>query len=197
MDKAVGGCNGPALNYLLDMTHTLRAEILSIDAPEMPDTLPCTNDRLRRATRQLGLLYDDAFAPTGLKATQLGLMLQIACPSKGEAPTMQVVASRLGVGLSTLTYALRPLVRDALVDLHPDARDKRFKRVLLTDLGLRRLHEGGQLWAEANRRVESLLGPEDALVLRTLAERIASEEFAKAFRVGIGGSASEKPGTKP
>jgi hypothetical protein len=37
----------------------------------------CTNTSLRRAARRLGNLYDDALAPLGLKATQVGLLADI------------------------------------------------------------------------------------------------------------------------
>lgn len=145
---------------------------------------PCTNNILRRATRQLGLLYDEAFAPTGLKATQLGLMLRIERLTGDQGPTLQAVASGVGVGVSALTYALRPLVRDGLVDLVPDLKDKRSKHAALTALGRGRLDEGIRLWTEANRRVETLLGHADAKLLRALAERISSDAFAAAFRTG-------------
>lgn len=144
--------------------------------------LVCTNDTLRRATRQLGLLYDEALTPSGLKATQFGLMARIAQLADGEGPTLQTVADRLGVGISALTHALRPLVRDGLVALRADARDKRSKRAALTALGRARLDEGGRLWADANRRLEALLGSEDARRLRMLAERVSSEAFAAAFK---------------
>src|ERR1700748_863824 len=42
------------------------------------DFPPCNNTALRRAARRLGNLYDDALEPVGLKATQMGLMAEIA-----------------------------------------------------------------------------------------------------------------------
>ncbi|MGU3362781.1 MarR family winged helix-turn-helix transcriptional regulator [Methylobacterium sp. M6A4_1b] len=150
----------------------------------LPAGPPCTNDILRRATRHLGHLYDEAFAPTGLKSTQLVLMFQISRLTGDEGPTLQTVAGHVGVGVSALTYALRPLLRDGLVDLVPDLKDKRAKHAVLTTLGRARLDEGIALWTEANRRVEALLGPDDAKLLRTLAERVSSDTFASAFRTG-------------
>ena len=87
--------------------------------------IPCTNDALRRATRQLGSLYDEAFAQTGLKATQLGLMFRIEAMRHDGGPTIQALAEGLDVGISALTHALRPLARDGLVELRPDATDRR------------------------------------------------------------------------
>jgi|UPI00069F0CE3 DNA-binding MarR family transcriptional regulator len=151
----------------------------------LPSWPPCTNDILRRATRHLGQLYDEAFAPTGLKSTQLVLMFQIARLTGDEGPTLQTVAAHVGVGVSALTYALRPLQRDGLVDLVPDLKDKRAKHAVLTALGRERLDEGIKLWSEANRRVETLLGPDDAKLLRNLAERVSSDAFSSAFKAGL------------
>ncbi|ACL61224.1 transcriptional regulator, MarR family [Methylobacterium nodulans ORS 2060] len=154
------------------------------------DALPCTNNALRRATRQLGALYDEAFAPTGLKGTQLLLMWRIAELGGEGGPTILSLSEQLAVGISALTHALRPLVRDGLVELRPDAQDRRSKRATLTALGRKRLDEGILLWSAANRRVETLLGPASAQVLRAIADQVASEEFASAFRSGLGGVAS-------
>ncbi len=52
---------------------------LELDAvPEAFFKLACTNTALRRATRRLGQLYDDAIGPLGLKATQFGLLAAIS-----------------------------------------------------------------------------------------------------------------------
>ena len=40
--------------------------------------LVCTETSLRRAARRLGRLYDEAVAPSGINATQAGLLAQIA-----------------------------------------------------------------------------------------------------------------------
>ena len=55
--------------------------------------LACTHTALRRAARRLGQLYDEAVAPTGLKATQVGLLGQIAGvhdTGQRDWPTLQV-----------------------------------------------------------------------------------------------------------
>jgi DNA-binding MarR family transcriptional regulator len=145
--------------------------------------LACTNTAVRRAARRLGHLYDDAVAPAGLTATQLGLLGQISGVRHGgdeDWPTLQLLAERLAVSISALTYALRPLVRDGLVELRPDSRDGRTKRGALTTLGETRLREGLILWADANHRVEKVLGGA-AAALRALADDVASPEFLDAY----------------
>ena len=144
----------------------------------------CTNTSLRRAARRLGQLYDEALAPIGLKATQAGLLAQIGglTGSGGqEGPTLQDLAERLAIGKSALTHALRPLVRDGLVELRQDAHDRRTKRGILSRLGKARLREALLLWAAANRRVETVLEPGSAEKLRSLADQISSQEFLDAY----------------
>ena len=153
----------------------------SIDAFEAP---PCNNTALRLAARRLGNLYDDALENAGLKSTQFALMVEIArlgAASDGLAPTLQDLAARLAIQISALTHALRPLVRDGLVVLQPDAQDGRAKRAALTDAGMQRLQSGAAHWADANARVEAVLGSAAAAALRALADRISSDEFLDAY----------------
>lgn len=158
--------------------------IVPPDAEDILAELACTNTALRRATRRLGQLYDEAVAPAGLKATQFGLLAQTAGlrdDGRQDWPTLQALAERLAVSISALTHALRPLVRDGLVELRPDAHDRRTKRAALTPLGEARLHEALALWADANQRVEKVLGV-SAAALRTLADDVASPEFLDAYQ---------------
>ncbi|MGO8484549.1 MarR family transcriptional regulator, partial [Rhizobium leguminosarum] len=80
--------------------------------------LVCTNTALRRASRRLGQIYDAAVAPTGLKATPAGLLTQLAASHEGsqEWPTWLSLAERVAVSISAWTHALRPLVRDGLIE---------------------------------------------------------------------------------
>ena len=123
-------------------------------------------------------------SPSGLKATQVGVLGQIAgvhdAGLRKEWPTLQALAERLAVTISALTYALRPLVRDGLVELRPDAHDGRTKRAALTTLGEARLRQAIVLWADANQRVEQVLGS-SAAALRMLADDVTSPEFLEAY----------------
>lgn len=142
--------------------------------------LACTHDALRRAARQLGNLYDDTVAPTGLKATQIGMLGQIERLATDQGPSLQAVADVLAIGVSALTHALRPLIRDGLVQLRPDDHDRRMKHAILTDLGKRRFEEGLRLWTIAHRRTEAILGAESAELLRSLAGQVSSKDFMTA-----------------
>jgi DNA-binding MarR family transcriptional regulator len=153
--------------------------------------LECTHTALRHAARRLGHLYDEAVSPTGLKATQVALLWQTDRLGGEDGPTLQALAERLAIGISSLTYALRPLVRDGMIELRPDSRDKRTKHAWLTALGRQRMAEGMALWATANRRTESVLGHDAASTLRTLADEVSSREFLEAYK------ASRSIGARP
>ncbi|MBC9879853.1 winged helix-turn-helix transcriptional regulator [Bradyrhizobium sp. INPA01-394B] len=153
------------------------APVLKVDGL---DDLPCTHTALRKAARQLGNLYDEAFTPTGLKATQISLLAQI--DRMGGRPTHRALAGELAVRISALTHALGPLVRDGLVRLHTDEHDKRTKHAVLTAVGRKRLDEGHVLWQSVNRRVETVLGSKSAKRIRALADEVSSKDFMDSYR---------------
>jgi DNA-binding MarR family transcriptional regulator len=176
------------LNYFRVMNKPTASHV-GHDEPmvELSDALgqlACTHTALRHAARRLGHLYDEAVSPTGLKATQVGLLSQADLLGGKDGPTLQALAERLAIGISSLTYALRPLVRDGLIELRQDAHDKRTKHAWLTALGRKRLAQGMTLWASANRLTETVLGHSSAVSLRALADEVSSREFLKAYKAG-------------
>lgn len=142
------------------------------------DTLPgltlCNNAMLRRATRKIGQYYDDVLAPSGLKATQQGLLYQIHI---GEEPAMGAIAASLIMDLSALGHTLKPLIRDGYVETFADPDDRRVKRVRLTPAGLVKLDEAMKLWRSAQQRFEDRVGKEKAARLREALDDIASMDF--------------------
>jgi DNA-binding MarR family transcriptional regulator len=172
--------NGDVLNYFPSMAKRTPAEPL----PEPYDALSCTHTSLRRASRQLTQLYDDALAPAGLTSAQALLVAQLeelgGAPA-GTGPSLQALARRLGIQISALSHALRPLLRDGVVDLRVDADDGRIKRAVLTPKGMAQTQQMYALWRQTNRRLESLLGDGAAEQLRLLANRVAAPDFLAAF----------------
>ena len=159
-------------------------EEASAGAGETTDDLVCTHTSLRRAARRLGQLYDEAIAPTGLTSPQALLLAQIdklGGTYGEEGPPLQVLAGRLAIGVSALTHALRPLVREGLVEVRPDTRDRRTKHGVMTALGRRRFENMVALWTAADQRVEAVLGTDAAEALRRLADTVASQQFLNAY----------------
>ncbi|WGS54072.1 MarR family winged helix-turn-helix transcriptional regulator [Paraburkholderia sp. D15] len=151
---------------------------------DLLDELACTNTALRLAARRLGTLYDEAFDAVGLKATQISLLAEIerlTADGEGVPPTLQDLATKLAIQMSAVTHALRPLIRDRLVELQPDELDGRVKRAALTRVGTTRVRRAFIHWTEVNERVERVLGRESAAALRALADRVASDEFLAAY----------------
>lgn len=147
--------------------------------------LPCTHTAIRRAARRLAYLYDEAMECVGLKSTQVALVSaidQMTDPQTALGPTLQELAGGLTIQISALTHALRPLVRDGFVELLPDANDKRTKRSVLTAQGKARIKQAVQAWSAVNHRVEEVLGPGSATLLRELTDYIASDGFLQAYR---------------
>ncbi|TSE04418.1 winged helix-turn-helix transcriptional regulator [Mesorhizobium intechi] len=142
------------------------------------DTLPgltaCNYAMLRRATRKLGQFYDDVQAPSGLKATQQGLLYQIHI---GGEPAMGAIAAALVMDLSALGHTLKPLVRDGFVETFTDPDDRRIKRVRLTQQGRIKLDEAMKLWQTAQQRFEDVVGKEKAERLRAMLDDISALDF--------------------
>ncbi|TRC79373.1 winged helix-turn-helix transcriptional regulator [Mesorhizobium sp. WSM4310] len=142
------------------------------------DTLPgltaCNYAMLRRATRKLGQFYDDVQAPSGLKATQQGLLYQIHI---GNEPAMGAIAAALVMDLSALGHTLKPLIRDGYVETFADPDDRRIKRVRLTRQGRIKLDEAMKLWQLAQQRFEDVVGKEKAERLRALLDDISALDF--------------------
>ncbi|MGH6808217.1 MAG: MarR family winged helix-turn-helix transcriptional regulator [Ensifer adhaerens] len=138
----------------------------------------CTNSALKRASRQLGQLYEDVLAPSGLRGTQYSLLSQIA---HSRNASLRTLADLLVMDLSALGHTLKPLIRDGYVELVPDASDRRVKRVQLTPFGVKKQQETTDLWRKAQARFENALGKQEAEALRRALNGISEAAFAEAF----------------
>ena len=138
----------------------------------------CNNAAIRKAARQLGKLYDAVLEPSGLKATQYNLLAQIHDLGN---PTMAGLADRLLMDLSAMRHSLGPLIRDGLVELQLEARDRRVKRVLLTPAGVAKFKQSMPLWRQAQGRFEQVFGAARAEKLRSELKFVTSEAFKDGF----------------
>lgn len=143
--------------------------------PSMPHAT-CANAAVRRASRRLGQIYDDAFVSCGLKATQYSLLSQIF---RSQRPTMRDLAKDLVMDLSALGHTLKPLVRDGFVELAVDEQDRRSRRVNLTEVGLRKYEEAKKISTRLCDIFDDIYGIEEATRLRENLAFIASESFAE------------------
>ncbi|WP_254865932.1 MarR family winged helix-turn-helix transcriptional regulator [Pseudomonas fluorescens] len=138
----------------------------------------CVNGAVRRTSRRLGQIYDEAYASCGLKATQFAVLNHI---SKAGMPKMGELAQTLVMDLSALGHTLKPLVRDGLVELRVDELDRRTRRVLLTDAGVSLHAKARRISLKMSERFDQAFGREAAAQLRQTLDFIASDEFAQAL----------------
>jgi DNA-binding MarR family transcriptional regulator len=129
---------------------------------------------LRKASRRVSQLYDQALGPSGLRSTQYSILAEIERRG-GTPPTMRELADAMVMDRSTLGHNLRPLERDALVAIEAGEGDRRRKHVRLTPAGLERLTTAQSLWVTAQTRFEHVLGAEAAQDLRTILLGIAAD----------------------
>ena len=83
--------------------------------------------------------------------------------------------------LSAMRHSLGPLMRDGLVRLRVEPKDRRVKRVVLTPAGLAKFEEAMQLWQKAQGRFEKAFGSARAAKLRSELKFLTSEGFDDAF----------------
>jgi DNA-binding MarR family transcriptional regulator len=151
--------------------------------PAVADAAHCNSAALRRATRRVSQLYDQALAPCGLRCTQHAILVAVA---QAGAPAMGELARALVIDPSALAHNLRPLLRDGLVALATNPRDQRSRLVRLAAAGEAKLAESRALWQDAQARFEMVVGPERAARLRRALADLASEGFAGAFAAAAG-----------
>src|ERR1700722_4817524 len=113
------------------------------------DTCLCLH--LQRAARALARRFDDALRPLGLTNGQFSLLMSLNRP---EPPGMAPVASLLAMDRTTLTAALKPLVRRGLIKIKADPDDKRSRLLSLTPTGHRLLLRALPVWKETHAMIE-------------------------------------------
>lgn len=122
----------------------------------------CACGRLRRATRALTQLYDDAMAPAGLRLTQFSLLRTLA---RDGPLTISELAARQLLDRTALSRNLDPLLEMGLVDVIR-GRDARTKHVALSRKGSAALRAAEPYWMRAQKEVAKRIGTEklDALI---------------------------------
>lgn len=79
---------------------------------------------------------------------------------------MGPVAHLLAMDRTTLTAALKPLEKKGLVSIEPDPRDKRGKRLHLTEAGMQLLALAFPIWERVHEEIEQGISSGDPSRLR-------------------------------
>ncbi len=114
----------------------------------------CLCLHVQQTARALARRFDEAFRPLGMTNGQFSLMMSLNRP---EPPGMASIAALLAIDRTTLTAALKPLQRRALVAIAPDPQDGRARLLRLTPEGRRLLVRAVPIWKRTHRAVEALL----------------------------------------
>jgi len=114
----------------------------------------CACEGLRRTARAVTQLYEDALAPSGLRATQFPILVALA--AAGPLPVTRL-ADALGLERTTLTRNMRGL-QDLGIIAIAGGDDRRTRVVELTPEGSRCLSEALPLWEQAQGHVEERFG---------------------------------------
>lgn len=140
------------------------------DATMRAISTDCVCFNLRRTTRAITQLYDQTLAGTGLRVTQVTLLVAVE-RAKG-APAGKL-AEFLGMDKTTLSRNLAPLRRAKLVELRA-GDDRRTRSLALTAKGIAALARAVPLWQKAQRSVIQQVGGEGWATLRRDLERLTT-----------------------
>jgi DNA-binding MarR family transcriptional regulator len=133
----------------------------------------CACDQLRRVTRGVTQVYDNAMVPSGLKITQLPIFVGLA--SEGDLP-LSALADALALDRTTLTRNLKVLEDRGLIRTYEHADDARVRMVSITLEGSRMLTGALERWAEVQEYVEDRFGRDR---LKALEDELAA--FSRAL----------------
>ncbi|MCP3053767.1 MarR family winged helix-turn-helix transcriptional regulator [Aurantimonas marianensis] len=128
---------------------------------EVRDRCLCLH--LQRAARAMGRRFDEALKPVGLTNGQYSLLVSLNRPAP---PRIGDVAALLAMDRTTLTANLKPLERRGLLTILPDTKDKRSRRLTLTEAGRDLLVEAVPIWRATHDDVDRLLGGRNEEALR-------------------------------
>ena len=132
----------------------------------MTDDAPCICGRLRRTSRALTRLYDEALAPVGITITQFSMLRNLA---RLERPSLAELAEATAHEKSALWRIIQPLVRPGWIDA-VTAKGARGQKLSLTPAGREKLADALPHWKAAQSRVAETLGSREAALIALLSE---------------------------
>ena len=138
------------------------------------DANPCHATAMRKASRRLTQLYDDALEPSGLRSTQFAILAELN--RQLQPPILAELAQALVMDRSSLGHNLRPLERDGLIELQEGQEDRRRRHIVLTRAGKTRFAAAKRLWLAAQERFNATFGESRAASLSATLLDIANDE---------------------
>ncbi|WP_417317045.1 MarR family winged helix-turn-helix transcriptional regulator [Emcibacter sp.] len=133
------------------------SEISKNELKKYIDTCVCLN--IRKASRAVTRLYDEALHETGIRYTQLIILMVL---DHLENITVSGLAEELVMDTSTVARNLRPLEKQKLITVIP-GKDRRQRIVSLTDKGRDVVADGLNYWRVAQQKITENFTAEDFL----------------------------------
>jgi len=124
---------------------------------EIAEGIECTAFNLKRATRVVQNLFDDAFKPVRLEGTQYTVLGHIFVYGP---ISLTKLADLMDVDRTTLARNLGPLEKRGLVEMKPGS-DRRAKFINITIKGKEVLSDALPLWKETQEKIKTALGFEN------------------------------------
>ena len=130
----------------------------------------CLCKRTRAAARAITRIYDEELRSTGLRPTQVEVLVTVAAKSE---MSISALAEDLAMDRTTLTRNLRPLEKRGLLALSAEGRH-RTRLVRLTPTGEAALAGAVGHWERAQAAMERRLGEIGVASVRQASAAIAS-----------------------
>jgi len=137
---------------------------------ELAEVMGCTGLRMRRATRRITQIYDQALQPTGITINQFGLLAHLygaSLASAGGLP-LGALAHWVDMDPTTLNRSLKPLEARGLVRNSSDPGDGRVRLLRLTAKGHAAWRKAIPHWRQAQLQVQQALGAKPLQALNEL-----------------------------
>jgi len=143
-------------------------------ADNIPKADLCNCLALRQAARHVTQFYDQFLVPTGLRASQFGILAKLR---RIGPMTINALAKDLVMDRTTLGRNILPLEREGLIAIKKGKTDRRSKELHLTEAGLERLRAAAQGWVKAQAQFEATFGSERSAELRALLHVITASDL--------------------
>ncbi len=125
----------------------------------------CTAAKVRRLSRRVSQIYDEALGRHGLTIGQFGLIANL---SRRRGLAIGALAEQLAADASTVSRLVRPLAAAGLIRIEVDPADRRGRLVWLTDAGHARRGAAQAAWLNAQSQMAQRLGHGRLAALRFL-----------------------------
>jgi len=123
---------------------------------------PCDCLAIRQAARQITQLYDRYLLREDLRVGQYSILRKL---SRFESLSINEMALTMVMDATSISRAIKPLVRDGLISVSA-GRDARSRKLELTEAGRAKLKSATVLWQRAQNEFEAAFGPDNAEQVR-------------------------------